>query len=244
MNNPEYPQEFLDRIASVTDKRPKAVLDHILANGQVTTEELKEIYGYNHPPRAARDVRERGIPLETVSVVSSDGRRIGAYRLGSPDALKGIRFGGRRSFSKAFKQALVDRDGARCNLTHEPLEERYLQIDHRIPYEIAGEGDAAPDPADYQLVSGSANRAKSWSCEHCPNMLSPRDPSVCAACYWASPESYTHVATEEARRLDLVWKGEDEVQEHDRLRDMAETDGAELPVYVKEVLRRHTEPSP
>ena len=31
----------------------------------VTTEELKErYYGYNHPPRAARDVREQGIPLE------------------------------------------------------------------------------------------------------------------------------------------------------------------------------------
>ena len=29
--------------------------------GFVTTEQLKEIYGYNHPPRAARDVRELGI---------------------------------------------------------------------------------------------------------------------------------------------------------------------------------------
>lgn len=38
----------------MTDKRPKAVIDHILKHGLITTDELKPLYGYNHPPRAAR----------------------------------------------------------------------------------------------------------------------------------------------------------------------------------------------
>ena len=58
MAKPKYPREFLELCASVTGKRPKTVIDHILKRGHITTEELKNKYGYDHPPRAARDVRE------------------------------------------------------------------------------------------------------------------------------------------------------------------------------------------
>jgi len=64
---------------SVTGKRPRTVIDHILEHGHVTTEQLTSLYGYQHPPRAARDVRDHGVPLETFRVKSSDGRTIGAY---------------------------------------------------------------------------------------------------------------------------------------------------------------------
>lgn len=43
---------------------------------------MKDKYGYNHPPRAIRDVREHGIPLITYRVEGSDGRKIGAYKFG------------------------------------------------------------------------------------------------------------------------------------------------------------------
>ena len=64
-NSQQLPDDFVQLCQSVTAKRPKVVIDHILQYGFITTEDLKEIYGYNHPPRAARDVRDRGIPLET-----------------------------------------------------------------------------------------------------------------------------------------------------------------------------------
>jgi hypothetical protein len=73
-NSPQLPDDFLQLCQSVTAKRPKAMIDHILQHGYVTIEDLKKIYGYNHPPRAARDVREHGIPLETFRVKGS-GRR-------------------------------------------------------------------------------------------------------------------------------------------------------------------------
>ena len=50
-----YSKEFLDLLKSVTAKRPKTVIDHILQYGFITTEDLKNKYGYNHPPRAVRD---------------------------------------------------------------------------------------------------------------------------------------------------------------------------------------------
>lgn len=58
-------QRILDAIAKVTARRPKTVLDHILQHGSVSTDELQTLYGYDHAPRAARDVRELGIPLKT-----------------------------------------------------------------------------------------------------------------------------------------------------------------------------------
>lgn len=51
------PKAFLTLCKSVTAKRPRIVIDHILKHGHITTEELKTEYGYDHPPRAARDVR-------------------------------------------------------------------------------------------------------------------------------------------------------------------------------------------
>ena len=35
----------------VLAKRAKTVIDHILKHGHITTEELKNLYGYDHPPR-------------------------------------------------------------------------------------------------------------------------------------------------------------------------------------------------
>ena len=72
MNQRQWPPSFLKLIENVQQKRARTVLDHILEHGHVTTEELKDLYGYNHPPRAARDVREQGIPLETFRVAGTD----------------------------------------------------------------------------------------------------------------------------------------------------------------------------
>ena len=60
--------EFLRLLDSITAKRPKTVIQHILKHGFITSQELKDLYGYNHPPRAIRDVREYGIPIDTYRV--------------------------------------------------------------------------------------------------------------------------------------------------------------------------------
>lgn len=40
----EYPPEFLVKLRSITAKRAKTVIDHILAHGQVTTEDVSEAH--------------------------------------------------------------------------------------------------------------------------------------------------------------------------------------------------------
>jgi hypothetical protein len=65
-------------LENISNKRARIVIEHILENGFITTEKLEKQYGYNHPPRAARDVRESGIPLETFRVKDSEGRSIAA----------------------------------------------------------------------------------------------------------------------------------------------------------------------
>lgn len=76
MTSRKLPRPFIQYCKSITAKRAKTVIDHLLEHGQITTEELKDLYGYNHPPRAIRDVRELGIPIDTFRVEGSDGRKI------------------------------------------------------------------------------------------------------------------------------------------------------------------------
>lgn len=230
-------KELLDLCKSVTAKRPKTVIDHILKNGFVTTEELKTVYGYDHPPRAVRDVREHGIPLETYRVDGSNGRKIAAYRFGDKPVKRLKKLSGRTGLSKKIKDALVEKYGCKCFIYLEVVPEQELQIDHRVPYEVAGDGTGKLDPADFMLLSGSANRAKSWSCEHCENWNNAKDRKVCLTCYWAYPESYSHIAMRQIRRLDLVWQG-DEVALFDKLKSEATALDKEIPAFVKEIIER------
>jgi transcription initiation factor IIE alpha subunit len=50
-------------LKAVTGKRARSVVKHILKHGSITTDDLKERYGYDHPPRAIKDVSDQGIPL-------------------------------------------------------------------------------------------------------------------------------------------------------------------------------------
>jgi len=209
-----------------------------LAHGQITTEELKITYGYNHPPRAARDVREQGIPLKTIRVTGSDGRQIGAYVFDENGGANYSKRSGRTALSNQLKMELVQRHGARCFIYLEPVETRELQIDHRVPYEIAGDSATqSQDSHDFMLLCGSANRAKSWSCEHCQNWLHDRDVAVCKNCYWAYPESYTHVAMLAQRRLDILWAGE-EVAQYEAAHAEALKAAVSMPDYVKLALKK------
>ncbi len=218
---------------SVDAKRARTVIDHILAHGIITNEELSDVYGYDHPPRAIRDVRENGIPLITHSVTSpKTGRRMGAYTFDDISKIKAGRVGGRKAFSKQFKQELIALYGSRDTITSELLDERYLQIDHRVPYEVAGDDIGPLDPRDYMLLDASSNRAKSWSCEHCDNFVTKHQPRICKACFWASPEDYLHIAEIPSRRVELVWTG-DEVPVFERLKDEAQANGIKLAAYIK-----------
>jgi hypothetical protein len=131
MKKQRLPQAFITQCKKVTAKRPRTVIEHILKHGYITTQELKDRYGYNHPPRAARDVREHGIPLETFRVEGSDGRSIGAYRFGDPTKARFSKLQGRTAFSKELRQKLVAQDGCRCAIYLEEFPEKELQIDDR-----------------------------------------------------------------------------------------------------------------
>lgn len=230
MNN--YPKEFLDLLESVTAKRPRTVIQHILEHGFITSEELKDTYGYNHPPRAVRDVREYGIPLVTYRVTGTDGRSIAAYKFGNPTDIKNnlSKSAGRTVLSKALKQALIEKYGSKCFVYLETMDESVLQVDHRIPYEIGGEHDET-DIDYYMLLSPSANRAKSWTCEHCENW-DRKDSSFCLHCFWAHPENYDHVAGKYERVISLVFTG-DEIEDYYKLIELSGEEKAQ------EVIRQH-----
>lgn len=233
-NLQQFPDDFLEYCRSITAKRPRTVIEHILENGFITTEELKEVYGYNHPPRAARDVRELNISLETFKVEGSDGRKIAAYRFGDVRQVQLRPRSGRTRISQKIKTALIQEHGLKCFIYREKMSSEELQIDHRIPFEIAGESEQKPE--NFMLLCASANRAKSWSCEHCQNWIHLKDKSICSECYWAYPEEYKHVAMQKLKRIDLMWV-EEEFEDYERIREEAEFFSEEIPDFIKRILK-------
>lgn len=237
MKSGKLPSEFIERLKLVTGKRSRIVVDHILEHGSITTEDLEQIYGYKHPPRAVRDVRDQGIPIETYSVKSTDGRTIAAYRFGDPSDLREGLLGGRTGFTRQFRQKLYKQSDKRCGICNGRFALRELQVDHRIPYEIARDVDhSTDDTSAYMLLCGSCNRTKSWTCEHCPNWQK-RDPAICGNCYWAQPTTYSHVATETVRRTEIVWQGEDETEMYEQLSKSAAKAERSIQEYIKDLLR-------
>lgn len=233
----DLPKDFAELLMSVTNKRARFVIDTILEKDFCSTEDLK-IVGYEHAPRAARDVRELGIPLETIRIKDSEGKSIAAYRFGDWEEAKKAnqlsKTAGRTQLTAKLKSALIERYGSRCNLYGEEYPERLLQPDHRIPYEIGGDPEDMMDTDYFMLVCPSANRDKSWACEHCRNWID-KDVRMCETCYYAYPEKYTHIAGDEERRIDLVFRGED-VQVYDDLEDMARENNLPTRDFAKRIL--------
>lgn len=235
MAHSELPDEFLKLLESVTGKRSRIVVDHILEHGSITTEDLKDVYGYDHPPRAVADVRDQGIPIETFKTTSLTGQAIAGYRFGNPaDAIKG-QTGGRRNFPQRLKTELFEAQDGKCAICDQQYSRRYLQIDHRVPYRVAGEQSEEFDAKDFMLLCRSCNRAKSWSCEHCSNGLDTKSVGTCLTCYWGSPDDYEHIATESERRVALVWSGV-ETTDYDDLKRRTDTS---IQRYIKALLKRH-----
>lgn len=233
----ELPEDFKEVLAHVTNKRARFVIDTILNKDFCSTEDLKN-GGYEHAPRAARDVRELGIPLETFKVKDSSGKTIAAYRFGDWEQAKQTnqlaKTAGRTQLTEKLKNALIEKYGARCHLYGELYPERLLQPDHRVPYEIGGDPEDMMDLSCFMLLSPSANRDKSWACEHCVNWTE-KDVAMCKTCYFAYPENYQHVAGEQEKKLDIVFKNED-MQIYDKLIEQAKIEKISSQAITKSII--------
>jgi hypothetical protein len=229
-------------IAAGANKRAIAVLKVMLDKGFISTDDVQEM-GYNHPPRAIGDVRDSGIPIITGTATSSkSGKRMAVYTFGKEADIQNGRIGGRSAFPKSFKRRLIEIYGQIDCITGAKTDERALQIDHRVPYRIAGDqGLSDHDITKYMLLDASSQRSKSWSCEQCPNMEpKARRPEICANCFWASPEKFTHVATLEIRRAEVVWQGDD-VSEFDNLSIQAERLGCPISDLIRKAVHEFLE---
>jgi len=226
------PAALLKRIEKVNNKRARYVLDTIVAKGSCSTIDLKNA-GYDHPPRAARDAVELGFALKRIPVKRQDGQVVAAYAF--DDRELDPNKTGRIVVPKKERDALIQSKGGCCNVCGSTVN---LQIDHRIPYQVAGESQKdEEDP--YQILDGVCNRRKSWACEHCENWLKLKNFDTCLGCYWANPENYTHVAMRPERRLDIVWIDE-EVKSFEVVKTEANKAGRTVAQEIKDILTRES----
>lgn len=222
-------KKIRNRLEAVSAKRPRTVIQHILKHGSITTQELSEVYGYEHPPRAIRDVRELGIPIVTAKTKDKSGKSIAEYKFGDLSKWCGVpgKAYGRTALAKTLKDALIEKFGSRCFIYLEAMDAAELQVDHRVPYEIGGEV-SPEDIGSFMLLCPSANRAKSWTCEHCENW-ERKDASFCLRCFWAHPEDYDHVAGKLQKVVTIVFTG-DEIEDYKRLISISGEVGAQTTI--------------
>ncbi|MGC2111082.1 MAG: hypothetical protein WA655_16315 [Candidatus Korobacteraceae bacterium] len=229
---PKLPREFAARIKTVTNKRARLVLDRIAEHGKITTEELQEI-GYIHPPRARMDAIDLGFPIKKTMVKSRDGKKnIASYsfdltaKLGEKDRL------GRLVLPKKERETIISKAAGKCELCGAAHD---LQIDHRVPYQVAGES-LKDGVAPYMALDGSCNRRKSWACEHCRNFTELHDVEICVQCYWANPQEHKHVAMQPIRRAEIVWEGDD-CAAFDKFETKCKREGVTLSEGLKKLVR-------
>ncbi len=102
---------------------------------------------------------------------------------------------------------------------------------NKIPHIVQYQGPKRKDA--YMLLSPSANRAKSWACEHCENWIR-KDISFCIGCFWCRPEKYNHIAGNKERRIVLTFTG-NEIEDYNILiKQIGEADAEQ---YIKNLIK-------
>ena len=116
---------------------------------------------------------------------------------------------GRKNFTKADKIELCKTHSNRCFFCRGVFAGNELQIDHKIPYELAGNTEYEKFGRDALIpLCASCNRSKSWGCEGCDNFII-KEHKNCETCYWVNPDTYEHIAMRESLHLNVVFeKGE------------------------------------
>jgi hypothetical protein len=181
------------------------------------------------------DCVDNGFPIKTTMVKGSDGSRMASYSLLSEAELRETQ-NGRSIIPKAFKAKLIAHYGEYDRITGWQVTARALQVDHRIPYQVGGDvGLESEDVNAFMLLTGSSQRAKSFSCEQCPNFLELKDPKVCGTCYWAFPEQYQHIGMRQVRQVELVWQDE-EAEAFDRIQAKLAAEGRTVEEAAKALL--------
>lgn len=228
-------RQWLEDLVTTIGKRPKKVLEVLLEKGEVSTYELGKL-GYDQPPRAAQDLKEAGVKLNTRNDKHPvTGNRMVIYSL-ADDQKSSLSSGGRIAFPKVFREKLVKRANYKCIICNTEYSPRLLQIDHKIPFIVGGEPKEIIIE-EFQLLCASHQRMKSWECEHCPNLIE-KVKDICTNCYWASPEDYKHVATMQHKIITLKLDTKEEIAMLDSAKGYAEEHGISLEEYIKQLISK------
>ncbi len=226
-------KEYVELVYPYATKRAKWAIDELLSNGSLTSSEMLE-FGHMHPARVICDVRDQGIPVETTTIFEQ-GKRYASYKLGKAKDINRAKFGGRKTIPTCIKHILVARNGMQCQLSKATLQSTDLEVDHRIPFALAGEPKHPKCPSNYMLLSRSMQMKKSKECAGCPNLKKLNSVDNCNECYWASPEHYTHKAMRQEQVTSINWTDKDAISLA-KIRELALSHGLSVESLIKNTL--------
>lgn len=235
-------QDFVKKVlkSDKISRRGKKVLNFLLEHGSITTLDIANM-GYDHPPRAIRDVRDAGIPLITKMETDANKKRHAKYIFGKAADIKENMIQGRVTFPKSFKTKLLKIQGNRCAICNQVFAPEYLQIDHRVPYDYDGNPEEL-DTKDYMLLCAECNRIKDRATQTgcAKTCFKTHDMKIIRSCYWASPEHYTHICMKPIRRLSITWLN-NEVKSYETMISHANELKLSPQEYIKKLILENNE---
>lgn len=85
------------------------------------------------------------------------------------------------------------------------------------------------------LLSPSADRAKSWICEHCRNW-GDKNIEYCLKCFWTHPENYEHIAGDKQRAINVLSSGKG-IDDYKKLINLVGKDNAQT--FIKYLIHNY-----
>lgn len=243
-------EEYIHDIYDNLYPRAKAAADLLLEKGTITKFDFED-KGISPAvgPRAVMDLKEHGIPIDKpgrVHVPQSQ-RAVVQYKLGKLADLKPKEKYGRLVPPTNLKKRLIEKYGPYCVFCGEKLPAKWLQIDHKLPVKYFGElpSEEITKLDNYQLVCGRCNRLKAEAIDKgcAKTCFKTHDMKVIKSCYWYDPKHYTHVCGRKEGRLSLMFVGDKEIEEYNKIKSIAESEGKTPEEVIKEAVHSLAEAS-
>lgn len=220
-------EEYADEIYNKLYVRGKKAVNALKKKGVITKFDLiREGIAPSQTARSIRDLKDRGIPIQTLSRVQTPESKnpVVRYTFGERRDIHPEWQNGRHLVPVRMKEKLVRIYGSRCAYCGEKLEPRKLQVDHRLPVKYFGELNEKEkdNPQNYLLLCPECNRKKAEAVdEGCARTCYKTDDmNVIKSCYWYDPIGYTHVCMKPVRKIEVKWN-EDDVGEYQTLIEVA-----------------------
>lgn len=237
----ESVEEYIHDIYDNLYPRAKAAADLLMEKGVITKYDFEETHvPVSQAPRAIRDLKDHGIPIETLRKISvpQAKTKVNRYTLGSIDNINTSMRYGRMYDPTGMKEKLAKLHGDVCVFCGKKLTAKDRELDHKLPVNIFG--DLSPverlNPDNYQLVCRGCNRLKREATSHGAFDDQREGMDIVKQNYWYDPVQYRKNRDDRLYAHNvIVWNTSKDIQAYKQISQYAKDSSKSFQEALKDI---------